>query len=494
MRLLHATVAAGITPFQEIPVAEYFPPLKNFTPAPASEFVSKAQIPRFTKITQEQFEELSRSGQPFVVDDCVTEHPLMGKSCDDFGKLFPNGKMKANYGDQIIKLSEKTWSTKARMAKGEKQHLSKGVKIADPYVWHVKDEETRATKSAVQRHWGVPYFLNTTLVNNKEVSESFEMWFAISGGGAMAHSDSYTLQTVSAQFSGSKKWRLMMFPDLQTVFESFNEFDRGVYEVNRWAPEYEFEVGPGQCVIFPPAYMHETFADPKDNPSCSASTTFQYVGPFPSRYLRNFLSRFTNSHLASTSYGMMLWGPYATIEAKSPKCTTDTALIAKRARNKMGQLDGDKDGGVTEAELEQFFLSKKGEWGQKVPQTSEEWFKGMKPEGKKQVNREMAKYRAGDVLAWHDLDRDGKITLVELEKTFTQWNVLLTRHNELKAIRKQKKDKKVIEKTKSLEEKYATKYRCGSEGGEQCPLIDSIKSKKGKSYKSIRWFLNDGEL
>ena len=31
-----------------------------------------------------------------------------------------------------------------------------------------------------------------------------------------------------------KTWRLMMYPDLKTVFDSFDSFDSGVYRAKRW--------------------------------------------------------------------------------------------------------------------------------------------------------------------------------------------------------------------------------------------------------------------
>ena len=89
----------------------------------------------------------------------------------------------------------------------------------------------------------------------------------------------------------------MMYPESKTIFDSFESFDRGVYRVNKWSPEYEFKVGPGQCVIFPPGYMHETFVNPKENDECTVASTFQYNIPFPVKYIRAWLPRLYNSHL-----------------------------------------------------------------------------------------------------------------------------------------------------------------------------------------------------
>jgi len=478
---------AGANPFAEIPPEQFFEPLKGFKPAPASEFKPKAQIPRFTNITHEQFVKLVRRGQPFVVDDCVKDHPMMGFVCKDFSEKWPKGQMKAEYsGGGRTTLGDPAWYSTARPAKGWPDHMTAGRRISGPYVWHVKDEEPLPVKRSVQEYWKTPYFLNGTHMNRLEAWDSFEMWFSLPDGGAMAHSDSYNEMTISAQFTGTKKWRLMMFPELNTIFDSFESFDTGVYKVNKWAPEYEFDVGPGQCFVFPPGYMHETWSNPDINDVCATATTFQFNAPFPAQYIRNFLPRFSNSHLVSAENAMEIYSSYATIAKVQPKPTSDKAEIQRRVDSKFADLDADKDGKITEEELRAFFLTNpKGKWGQAYEFAWTRYIKD--PQVKKEMAKERGEYRAGDTLAWHDLNEDGHVSKEELLQTFTQWNVLVERH---RALMKAKASKKAVAQAKTIEEKYAKEYMCPT-GPSQCPVVDRIRAKKGKNRESVVWFQGD---
>jgi len=119
------------------------------------------------------------------------------------------------------------------------QHMGESGHLSGPYIWHTKDQEPLETKRSVQRLWATPYFVNFSRSNVWVSSESFELWFAMAGGGAMAHADSYCDMTVSLQLKGSKRWRLMMLPPLNSANDLFNTHDGFVYEKGLWAPEYE---------------------------------------------------------------------------------------------------------------------------------------------------------------------------------------------------------------------------------------------------------------
>lgn len=71
-----------------------------------------------------------------------------------------------------------------------------------------------------------------------------------------------------------------------------------------WAPEYDTVVGPGEAIVFPPSYLHETFVSPTDNPDggCTVATTFQLSAPAPARFLRAFLPRLV-SHASASDLG-----------------------------------------------------------------------------------------------------------------------------------------------------------------------------------------------
>ena len=77
----------------------------------------------------------------------------------------------------------------------------------------------------MQRHWATPYFLNHSVLNAMEASESFEFWFSLSGGGTMAHADAYCEMTLSMQLRGAKRWRLMLLPPLNSAEELLDTHD-----------------------------------------------------------------------------------------------------------------------------------------------------------------------------------------------------------------------------------------------------------------------------
>ena len=48
---------------------------------------------------------------------------------------------------------------------------------------------------------------------------------------------------------------MMMYPEVKTSLDGFQSFDAGIYNTNFWEhAEYDFEVEPGQCVVFSPGY------------------------------------------------------------------------------------------------------------------------------------------------------------------------------------------------------------------------------------------------
>lgn len=58
-----------------------------------------------------------------------------------------------------------------------------------------------------------------------------------------------------------------------TFFDSFDEFDGGVYNAGKWAPDLGFVNSRSSAVIWPPGYLHETSTLPTKDGSCSASVT-----------------------------------------------------------------------------------------------------------------------------------------------------------------------------------------------------------------------------
>eukprot|EP00658_Telonema_sp_P-2_P021728 TRINITY_DN18667_c0_g1_i5.p1 TRINITY_DN18667_c0_g1~~TRINITY_DN18667_c0_g1_i5.p1 ORF type:complete len:384 (-),score=104.06 TRINITY_DN18667_c0_g1_i5:217-1368(-) len=331
--------------------------------------------------------------------------------------------------------------------------------VAGPYIWHVKDEEPLETKRDVQTHWTSPYFFNQTAANWLEAWDSFEFWFSLPGGGAFAHSDSYCEMTISAQLSGVKTWRLMMFPEVQNVFESFESFDTGVYRANKWSPEYEFEVGPGQCFLFPPGYMHETLVKPSQNPECTVATTFQFNLPFPTKYIRNFLPRLFSSHLVWAENCHSRWEAFHSLSGTPLRPTIEMSELEARVASLFAQIDSNRDKHLDHRELVEFLSqSKTTRWARAVRYS---WSHQVSEEKQRQVQQEQLESRAADTISYNDMDDDGEVSFDELLASTHQWNVLNHKFHKLKRLnpRSEADTKKAL----AIEKEYHDKYRCGSQ-------------------------------
>jgi len=169
-----------------------------------------------------------------------------------------------------------------------------------------------------------------------------------------------------------------MYPESKTVFDSFESFDRGVYRVNKWSPEYEFKVGPGQCVIFPPGYMHETYVNPKENDECTVASTFQYNIPFPVKYIRAWLPRLYNSHLVWAEDCHSRWEGFHSFQSSDRKHrpSLDEGELQSRVDDIFKRVDANKDAHLDKEELSKFFgkadeteWAREGgfSWSRKIP-------------------------------------------------------------------------------------------------------------------------------
>merc|ERR1711988_2047631 len=86
----------------------------------------------------------------------------------------------------------------------------------------------------------------------------------------------------------------MMEPEM-TFLHSYDEFDGGVYQAGHWKPDLGFVLRPGQAVIWPPGYLHETKTLPPADGECGSAITLQFAFPQPVQFLRAFLPRLSLS-------------------------------------------------------------------------------------------------------------------------------------------------------------------------------------------------------
>jgi hypothetical protein len=341
--------------------------------------------------------------------------------------------------------------------------------LSGPYVWHVKDEVPEWMKKQVQANWVPPYFLADTAVNRLEAWDSFEFWFSMPDGGTFAHADSYCEMAISTQLRGTKRWRLGMYPEVNTVFDSFVSTDRGIYRAKGyWQPEYEFEVGPGQCFIFPPGYIHETHMDPAINDECSVATTFQYNIPFPVKYIRNFLPRLFNSHLVWEEKCNHRWESFFTFtdeddpeDKVSNKPSMKPAEIEKRVKTIFKGVDANEDNVLQREEVQAYFTDKSNPKVRFLRNKAMmySWSKKASKEEIDQVQTELIESHVDDTIGYNDVDEDGSISFAELYNSTFQYHILSYKKKTLMALNSE--NRKDVIKAKKIEFAFNKKYRCG---------------------------------
>merc|ERR1712183_1107105 len=152
-----------------------------------------------------------------------------------------------------------------------------------------------------------------------------------------------------------KTWRIMNYPSASTILDVVESHDSGIYGTGRWSPGQAFDVGPGECLVWPPGYYHESLVRKERNPECAVAVTFQFLRPFPTRFLRAFLPRLFHSHLQWQEAGAERhWIKYATLGMTALGAPTlDEAELRRRVKEIMANADIDHDGLISATDLEQ---------------------------------------------------------------------------------------------------------------------------------------------
>lgn len=460
-----------------IPLTEYYSrTLKDYkgltwdqiTPQSASKML------RVTSLSNEDFQQLVREGYPFIVDDCAPAAELAEVPCSEFGRKFPKEHMKAEYteGQAHINLGDPEWYSVQKPTESAPKHLSRGKPLSGPYIWHVKDETVDPrTKPELAKVFPVPYFLNNSALNAHEARDSFEFWFVLENGGSQAHSDSYCETTISLQLRGTKKWRLGAFPNISNAFQPSGYFDGQIYKNDEfWRPEHEETVEPGQCVVFPMGYIHETYIAEGGGgeDGCSVATTFQFQEPQPVFLWKNFLVRWGLSHFALEEPCMDRMVPYFYLAQRRYKGSDEGKLRAQCAKV-FKKLDTDKDGMLRPAEFKAYFDS-----------TSEPVFwegSRVNKEALQQATKEKFAWQAEDALLLHDHDRDGAVSLEEFEESVLKFHAV---DHRTKYIKKLKRHRDELLKE---ERKWIREHLCLSEDCPQLARLERDYEKRRKRRK-----------
>eukprot|EP00928_Gymnodinium_smaydae_P032648 TRINITY_DN23585_c0_g2_i2.p1 TRINITY_DN23585_c0_g2~~TRINITY_DN23585_c0_g2_i2.p1 ORF type:complete len:571 (+),score=57.15 TRINITY_DN23585_c0_g2_i2:37-1749(+) len=478
---------AGGPVLQEPRVQEHYGFLRDYTEVAHKDFdVSKAPpITRVKKLGDADFQQLIRDGAPFVVDDCMVATDAKAISnfeCKDFANRWPSGNMRAEYtpGQYHIYLKDPTWYSKLEPTRAHDEHMAGKNKIAGPYIWHVKDEEPLKTKRSVQKHWRTPYFLEPALGNHMEANESFEFWFSMAGGGTFTHADAYCESTISMQFKGKKKWRIQALPEVRHFLNATSYGDSMIYENKLhvpWTPETEFEVGPGQCFVFPTGYLHETFVDPSDNEEgCFTASTFQFNHPRQVNLYRAYLSRLSMSHYGMGEPCLGTMESYATLLGEgnvNVKGAPDSGTMRQKADALMAQIDKDRDGRINVDEIFERFCKGSGR-GLVLQQGGfhYSWLKLLTKKQRLAFEEESVQTWAEDALQYHDVNRDKAITVEELADSLLQWHVVQYRLRYARKAARKWSSTKWTNKMIEFEKSILQKYYC--EDASKCPALDEL--------------------
>ena len=455
---------------KEPSVREAFPLLKWPTPAKkGSSEAFREDISRqietihLQNTTQEEVDYYVTRGYVVVVDDMAKENGMLGWSCEDYAKKWPDGFMRGEYPAPWLMNNKKegfmlhlrdtsmwidtirpTWYMKYNEPKCLiqpkcMQYYDNAAKSC-AYVWHVKTEEEtpQELQDSVREHWRPPYYMDSAQSQSYAMT-SFEMWFAPVGAGTFAHSDRYCETHASMQLKGSKTWRIMNpGPRVDTYKDRIRYGDGEIYaedggkEDQQWNPELLVTVPEGGGIIFPPYAYHETVTN---NAECSVATTFGHPTPSASRYLRYFMPRLLNQHLGyevgchrywddlalwtmkkgkgvPDAQGNILPGPSqeyldrdtaAWGESKMYKVlpTTDKELMTVRFKKILKDVDTDGNDVIDAKELWNFVVK--------------EYDLLTDDGGRRSMRREY--------LAYYDLDDSGDISKEELWDGWEHWNI-----------------------------------------------------------------------
>ncbi|KAF4711955.1 hypothetical protein FOZ62_030687, partial [Perkinsus olseni] len=409
-------------------------PADPFTEVQPRDFLAR-DLPVFSdRVPVEEFFDLVRNGQPAMFRTAGLGWALVNESCRDFAARWPDGKMSKQYQsrDKRVALGEPDWAEKKPTRIGDQA-------TSAPYVWHVKDRVAGDMKKSVQRLLfplgvameNLPWLKQRHPALEKHVADSMEFWLQPARAGTLPHNDAYCVNVMSVQLSGFKRWKLMTMPKVDSIADMFDEFDGGIRRDpdRSFEPDYEYTLGPGEGILFPPGMMHETLSVSESE--CTTSVTFNIPIPMSARYIRNLLPRLS----LSTEFGDCLWDRWAdTVTLGLGGMWTDEKLdggqvageIAERIlvsvdRNGDRQLDSDE---VlywlrTDPSAQRFRDPKHN------PDARLAFSRGASL-GEEAIGSLLV-LRAEDCIAYWDGDGDGLATKEELHDALWQWHVIVTR-------------------------------------------------------------------
>jgi len=134
----------------------------------------------------------------------------------------------------------------------------------------------------------------------------------------------------------------------------------------------------GEALYIPPGFIHETL---NLGDTCAASVTYQFPTPMATGLYRNFLKRVRRTP--------DIWESWPLLKEWS---TFGTGTQGHDSKSVFNLVDMDKDGKVTVAEV-----------GRRV---------------------RLQRSEPDDVVAFHDIDKDGSVSFVEFDTQYKRWHAM----------------------------------------------------------------------
>eukprot|EP00933_Yihiella_yeosuensis_P014640 TRINITY_DN13045_c0_g1_i3.p1 TRINITY_DN13045_c0_g1~~TRINITY_DN13045_c0_g1_i3.p1 ORF type:complete len:491 (+),score=99.32 TRINITY_DN13045_c0_g1_i3:106-1578(+) len=388
------------------------------------EALAPGSVPRMkaADLTREDFDRRIQDGEVFIVEDFGKEWPMEKWDCEFFRSdpVFKGARMSVSYDENAGADGKPPSLGSDWLAKKVKSGAAdEDAPQQSPFYWGIKDilyEDTnpnllgswkKEMLTKVQKHIKLPAFMDPS--NLDGFKRTPEFWFSSAGSGAKAHMDTHIQTTISIQLAGEKRWRLGFMgerraPYLEMIYTDGRAYKGGHTGLpgDKWNPEFTLSLKQGEALFMPPGFIHETRNEAQaGKDGCGASVTFQFDHPMASRMFRNFLPR-----VRRTADIHEIWNPvaaWAWLGGPTPKPEANRKFYKKGhpyaeakkqvlektgpAGKRFASLDKDKDGVLTHGEL-------------------------------KDVATEDG---ARDMIGFHDLNRDGQISLAEYAEVFAFW-------------------------------------------------------------------------
>lgn len=400
-------------------------------------------------------------GQPLVLEDFAAGWAMANWTCesiaDDFGE---ETVMRWGYGERepqhseavdakrspkYIKLKNRGWFSGWPAAPPPASRLElPGPPLRPSYHWHpytwyggsadekepslrMHGNEPLASKAA-QHRIKEAYSLHEHLfprsnMNTRAFKERIEFFLGPPASGADLHIDNICEPILSVQVCGRKRWWLLAMPPYTaTMRGSAKDFWR------RAAPSatsnqssngsssvvWEFDVAPGEALLFPPGFLHHTEAV---GDGCSVSTSLQFRHPFAVRYIRDFAERLLFSKENSFCF-VEVWSVFLTGYFRG--LVRLQKAVQRRARANTGDADAVAVAFV-EAEVSEMFRAIDADGSGAASRAEIARHLSAEERAMRLVDSELVEFdaelEATDWMSCHDLDEDGDVAWEEYRST-----------------------------------------------------------------------------